>query len=179
MWTCTGGSSATCTKTKLGNKITVPLLNPGTPFDGIRLTAKNGGSFSLRGATFNLVSQADAVLDCTNPSITKGSTTATYLGAAGDACAGSVAVTLTSGADSVELLKPNDQVPDAEFVFDLVWKTRRTSTTHGALGAPDQGRLRRRSGTAPDEPTALSWCPNLVNKTVGTATYLVVNDVKD
>lgn len=114
-------------KTKSGTVIQVsPLdLPENALFSGIRLTATSG-SFSLRGATFDLVSQADETF-CNpgNPAgltstYTDGTTTVSYLGNA-DESNSCFAVSLTSGEQEFQFLKPLDISTDAQFVFDQLW----------------------------------------------------------
>ncbi len=179
-WT---GTTYTWPKTKLGNKITVvPALNPGTPFYGVRLTAGDpavtatpGGSFSLRGATFNLVSRADAVLDCTNPSITEGTTTATFVGNAGPTgcTGGGFGVVLTTGTNTLELVKPPNIGPEAQFVIDYEWEGDANTGPTGDL-VPRTKADFDGAGSADDE-TVLAWCPELVPH----GAFLVVRDVKN
>ncbi len=126
-------------KTKSGSVIPVSALDlpGGGLFSGIRLTA-TAGSFSLRGATLDLVSQSDATF-CNpgNPAggtstYTDGTTTVGYLGN-GDESDSCFAVSLTSGDQQFQFLKPLDVSTDAQFVFDQLWTLERPETPDYAL----------------------------------------------
>ncbi len=122
----------------MGNKITVvpALTTPGTAFDGVRLTAI-AGSFSLRGATFDLVSQADFYFNCSDQtSFTKDGVTTTYTGNAdASACSGfGVTLDRASGADgqTTTFHKPLVVDPDAQFVFEVPWD-KKSATSPNTL----------------------------------------------
>lgn len=144
-------------KTKPGSRITVvPAQTPGTTFDGIRVTASTG-SFSLRGATFDLVSLADArFCNPGNPAggestYAEGTTSVNYLGNA-DSSNSCFAVELTSGDRSYQWLKPLTVSPDAQFTFTQVWSLPTPATPDYSLpkayinfelpgGSPDREML--------------------------------------
>lgn len=114
--------------TKVGNKISIPVITAGTAapaFDGIRLTAAAAGSFSLRGATFNLVSQADAVINCTDKNTytdQSSGVSVTYSGNAdGSPCQGFGITLDTDASDVTTFHKPLAVDPDAQFVFVMPW----------------------------------------------------------
>jgi hypothetical protein len=108
---------ATWSNLKAGSKISIPQLVGS--FKAIRLMATSG-SFSVRGADLNLVSQADKQL-CPTNSYTdpnRSTTSVTYVGSSTGSCFG---VTLTSGPTSLRFLKPSTVSPDAQFVFNTDW----------------------------------------------------------
>ena len=128
---------ATWTNKRAGSQISIPVLTGGL-FAGVRLTAKSG-SFSVRGAKINLVSQADALF-C-NPGnanlngtyeTSDGATAVNYLGNADEtnSCFG---VKLTGGDRDYQWLKPLTVNQDAQFVFDQTW------TIDPAPTVPDYG----------------------------------------
>jgi hypothetical protein len=113
---------ATWTNAKSGSAISIPttaLTIPGGTFDAVRLTATSG-SFSVRGATLNLLSQAEQTF-CPNDTITDSDgagASVTYLGSSSGACYG---VTLYSTDTQVRFLKPKDVAPDAYFKLSFTW----------------------------------------------------------
>jgi len=117
---------------KRGNETAVATtqIAPAGAFDEVHLTATSG-SFSLRGASFDLVSLADAtfcdpgtVNDGSVPgavnTLTEDNTTVTYIGNV-TGTASCFGVRLTSGADDIQFLKPLDVARDAQFIFDTDW----------------------------------------------------------
>lgn len=107
---------------KSGSKITIPstalTIEDGT-FNAVRLTATSG-SFSVRGATLNLVSQADDRF-CLNDTLTDSDgagASVTYVGPTTGTCFG---VTLSSTDTEVRFLKPSTVAPDAQFKFVITW----------------------------------------------------------
>ena len=156
-------------------------------FDTLSIRAYKG-AISLEGGgdgaptgptTIDLLGTAEEVLDCTNPSRTEGTTTATFVGNAGsgDGCTGEgFGVVLTNGENSTELLKPLDVDPDAQFVFDLEW-TEAANT----VWESDSPLVKRTTadfdGDGGNPPVTIAWCPDLVETTVGDDTFLVVDNV--
>ncbi|MGA8045862.1 MAG: hypothetical protein WCA30_06290 [Dermatophilaceae bacterium] len=110
---------------KPGSQITTPTYT-GT-FTEIRLTA-DSGSFSLRGAQFDLASEADATfcLDGENGGsyTSEDGVTVTHLGNADGTACTAFGIRLT-GTDTARVwfIKPLEVDPEAQFVFDVPWNT--------------------------------------------------------
>ena len=165
-------STTAWSKTKLGSQIQLGALTAitdtqGRGFDGIRLTAK-AGSFSLRAATFNLVSQADYYFNCSDQtSFEKDGVTTTYTGNAdGSACSG-FGVTLdrasgTSG-QTTTFHKPGTIDPDAQFVFDVPWDKKSATSPTTLPKAEIDFEIKNRAAVWHE----LAFCPD----------YLYVNGV--
>ncbi len=105
-------------------------IKPTGRFDSLSLKAVKG-SFSLEGGadagtsptTFDIVSEVDAVLDCTTGSTyTEGNATVRHLGNADGSACSSFGVTVTAGDTSISFLKPLDVAPTAQFIFDIDWR---------------------------------------------------------
>lgn len=156
----------TWSKTKLGSKINLASLSAitdsdGRPFDGIRLTAL-AGSFSLREATFNLVSQADAYMNCTDKNTYTNSegVKVTYTGTADGTACGVFGITLdrASGTDgqTTTFHKPLTVDPDAQFVFDVPWDKKSAASPNTLPKAeidfeiPDREPVWHELGFCPD-----------------------------
>lgn len=128
---------------KSGSDIDVPELVLEDGFSGIRLTAADG-AFTVQGATFDLVSQADATFcsddNQTNPagtnSIQELNTTVEYLGNAvsEQSC---FSVQLTPGYEEVRFIYPLGTAPaDAQFLYEIDWAIPGTGTPEVTLPQP-------------------------------------------
>lgn len=144
---------------QMGAVISTPAFSG--EFSGIRLTATEG-SFSLRGATLDVVSQAKTI-ECLETATVAGGlnvpgVTVTRLDNADGSDCVAVRYTLTNGEQIAQLLKPLDEELAAQFILDFVWTVSPANT--GDVGAAllpettidyEQG-----GGEIP-----LRWCPDI------------------
>ena len=168
------GTPATWSNAKSGTRITFPNLRGS--FKGIRLKATSG-SFSLRGATFDLVSQADETFcsdgNATNPAGTNeievANTLVKYLGNADGGDPTCFGVQLTSFDREVRFLKPLTVAPDAQFLYTITW-TLPGSATPGALIAGPRIDFELPLTITEEDFTDLPFCPDSL--------YTIVNGVR-
>ena len=135
--------------TTYGAICTLPF-SPGGNFDRLQLKAVKG-AFGLQMATFNLVSDVDAVADCETP-ITDGTTTVQYLGTTTPGDCSAFGVTLESTDTTVKFLKPSNVAQDAQFAFTTNWTI---DIPAGNAQVPVTTVDFTNTG---DNPVSIGWC---------------------
>lgn len=168
---------------KSGNPIDVPAeaLTYVDGFDAVRLTA-TAGSFSIRGAKFNLDSAAEYLMNCTDRNLiseTEGGATTTILytgNADGSPCTEGFGVTLDSmGAKKFMFLKASGVDPTAEFVVTRSWTV---GLPPGDAKAPatlvDFGNT-----AAEGDDVSIGWCPGAEYDAAGKLTGIATTPTTD